>query len=150
MSHRDLLVGEAFDVRTIHTMKSALLAYFLSVVLVLDSVHALSSIPAQTTPYQHLQQQCKGSFGSTRGAFLAAGVALWAPSAALAASVPDGIKGTKEDPTFQACLSKCVYECTKPKGELQQRARAECLPECKQKCATTKAQLMKGTAIKKS
>jgi hypothetical protein len=132
-------------------MKSALLAYFLSVVLVFDLVHALSSIPAQTTNYQHLQQQCKGSFGSTRrDAFLAGVLVLWAPSAALAASVPEGIKGTKEDPTFQACLSKCVYECTKPKGGLEQRARAECLPECKQKCATTKEQMMKGTAIKKS
>ncbi|KAL3764460.1 hypothetical protein ACHAW5_000124 [Stephanodiscus triporus] len=56
--------------------------------------------------------------------------------------------GTKADPVFQACLSECVYECTKPKGQ-EQKSRAECIPECKVKCATSKAQLMLGTATKK-
>jgi hypothetical protein len=139
-------------------VKSALFlsCYFLAAVLSLDLVNALSSIPhPQTATTNNLQQRgftAPMAMMSTRGAFFAvAAFMLVAPStAALAASVPDGIKGTKEDPAFQACLSKCVYECTKPKGGLEQRLRAECLPECKQKCATTKEQLLKGTAIKKT
>ncbi len=68
---------------------------------------------------------------------------------ALAAKEIDpAVKGTKADPEFQACLSQCVYECTKPKG-MEQRSRAECLPECKSKCATSKEQLLKGAPIKK-
>ena len=55
----------------------------------------------------------------------------------------EAVKGTKADPKFQACLSNCMYECTKPKVE-GQKSRAECLPECKKTCATTKEQLMKG------
>jgi hypothetical protein len=58
------------------------------------------------------------------------------------------MKGTKKDPAFEACLSQCMYDCTKPKG-IEQRSRMECLPECKSKCATTKAQLMKGVPIPK-
>lgn len=58
------------------------------------------------------------------------------------------LKGTKADPKYQACISTCVFECTKPKGD-EQKSRAECLPECKQKCATTKEQLMLGTPLKK-
>jgi hypothetical protein len=55
-------------------------------------------------------------------------------------------KGTKQDPVFEACLSQCMYECSKPKGA-EQKSRKECLPECKAQCATTKAQLMKGVPI---
>ena len=58
-------------------------------------------------------------------------------------------KGTKQDPAFEACLSQCMYECTKPKGA-EQKSRKECLPECKQLCATTKAQLLLGVPIKSS
>jgi hypothetical protein len=58
------------------------------------------------------------------------------------------LKGTKKDPVFEGCMSTCMYECTKPKG-IEQKSRAECIPECKQKCATSKAQLMIGTPIKK-
>jgi len=58
---------------------------------------------------------------------------------AYAKEVDPSIKGTKADPEFQACLSQCMYECTKPKGA-EQKSRGECLPECKSKCATTKAQ----------
>jgi len=65
-------------------------------------------------------------------------------SAALAKDVDPGVKGTKADPKFQACLSQCIYECTKPKGD-EQKSRAECLPECKAKCAETKEQMIKGT-----
>lgn len=53
------------------------------------------------------------------------------------------VKGTKKDPIFEACLSTCMYECTKPKGN-EQKSRKECLPECKEKCATDKKQLLRG------
>eukprot|EP00562_Extubocellulus_spinifer_P002253 CAMPEP_0178477672 /NCGR_PEP_ID=MMETSP0696-20121128/4252_1 /TAXON_ID=265572 /ORGANISM="Extubocellulus spinifer, Strain CCMP396" /LENGTH=129 /DNA_ID=CAMNT_0020104991 /DNA_START=37 /DNA_END=426 /DNA_ORIENTATION=- len=56
-------------------------------------------------------------------------------------------KGTKSDPSYEACVSQCLYDCTKPKGE-EQKSRAECIPECKKKCATTKEQLMVGTPVK--
>ena len=56
-----------------------------------------------------------------------------------AKEIDPAVKGTKSDPEFQACLSKCVYDCTKPKGA-EQRSRGECLPECKTKCAKTKEQ----------
>ena len=75
-------------------------------------------------------------------------------AAAVLTSVPDmavakddaALKGTKNDPAFEACLSQCIYECTKPKGA-EQRSRKECLPECKTQCATTKAQLLTGQPI---
>jgi hypothetical protein len=57
------------------------------------------------------------------------------------------IAGTKQDPKYEACLSQCMYDCTKPKG-MEQKSRAVCLPECKAQCATTKQQLMLGTPIK--
>jgi hypothetical protein len=83
-----------------------------------------------------------------RSAFLAVmttGIAMGtvgAPSMAWAGD--DSSKsGTKKDPAFEACLSTCMYECTKPKGA-EQKSRKECLPECKQSCATTKAQLLTG------
>ena len=84
----------------------------------------------------------------TRSKFLSSAVATAAITvtvAALGIGTPspawakdDAVKGTKKDPEFEACLSKCMYECTKPKG-VEQKTRAECLPECKQQCATTKA-----------
>jgi hypothetical protein len=89
-----------------------------------------------------------------RGAFLASTTAsciallLSGNIPALAKEVDPALKGTKADPAFQACLSECVYECTKPKG-MEQKTRSECIPECKVKCATSKAQLMLGTATKK-
>jgi len=58
---------------------------------------------------------------------------------AFAKEVDPAVKGTKTDPEFQACLSNCMYECTKPKGA-EQKSRGECLPECKTKCAKTKEQ----------
>ena len=42
--------------------------------------------------------------------------------------------GTKMDPEYEKCLSKCLYVCTKPKGS-ETKLRADCLPECKEKCA---------------
>jgi len=82
----------------------------------------------------------------------AAGAAIVVTSAssspAYAGQADPALKGTKKDPAYEACLSKCLYECTKPKGE-EQKSRAECIPECKTKCATTKEQLLTGTPIKK-
>ena len=71
-----------------------------------------------------------------------ASIASAADSSTAAAMV-----GTKQDPKYEACLSKCMYDCTKPKG-MEQKSRAVCLPECKAQCATTKQQLMIGTPIK--
>ena len=68
------------------------------------------------------------------------------PSAAVAKDDPS-LKGTKEDPAYQGCMSQCLYDCTKPKVE-EQKSRAECIPECKKKCATDKKQLMLGTPAK--
>ena len=65
---------------------------------------------------------------------------------AVAKDVDPKVKGTKQDPSYEACVSKCMYECTKPKGT-EQKSRQECLPECKQTCATTKQQLMIGTPL---
>ena len=65
------------------------------------------------------------------------------PPASAKDAVDPKLQGTKQDPEFEACLSKCLYECTKPKG-VEQRSRKECLPECKSSCAKTKEQLMLG------
>lgn len=88
----------------------------------------------------------------SRSQFLAGGVAAvgfiaLTPAEANAKEDP-AKKGTKDDPAYQFCLSTCMYECTKPKGE-ETKLRKECLPECKQKCATTKQQLMIGTPLSK-
>ncbi|GMI42715.1 hypothetical protein TrCOL_g6317 [Triparma columacea] len=56
-------------------------------------------------------------------------------------------KGTKSDPKYTSCVSACMYDCTKPKGE-EQKGRAECIPECKKKCATSSDQLLLGTPKK--
>lgn len=82
-------------------------------------------------------------------ATLAAAAALGLPLPSYAAKEIDpALKGTKEDPAYQICVSTCMYECTKPKGA-EQKSRQECLPECKKKCATTKQQLMIGSPIAK-
>mmetsp|Transcript_32140 Transcript_32140/g.42372 ORF Transcript_32140/g.42372 Transcript_32140/m.42372 type:complete len:128 (+) Transcript_32140:115-498(+) len=51
--------------------------------------------------------------------------------------------GSKEDPDFQNCVSKCVYFCTKPKGA-ETVSRADCIPGCKKECAKSKEQLLLG------
>lgn len=122
----------------------------LSFVLVFVSTLALSN-----NSYDSKNVLNKKSAIVTRGSFLqqaCAGVATMSflaryPEPALAKEVDPAVKGTKSDPAFQACISKCVYECTLPKGE-EQKSRAECLPECKQKCAKTKEQLMMGSPKK--
>jgi hypothetical protein len=63
------------------------------------------------------------------------------------ASAASALKGTKKDPAYEACLSQCMYDCTKPKG-VEQKSRSVCLPECKVQCATTKQQLMMGTPLR--
>ena len=68
------------------------------------------------------------------------------PSVAGARETEASLKGTKNDPQFEACLSRCVYECTKAKGP-EQRSRSECLPECKASCATTKEQRLIGKPL---
>ena len=68
---------------------------------------------------------------------------LFVPSAAFAKDIDPAVKGTKKDPKYESCVSSCMFECTKPKGD-EQKSRAECLPGCKKECATTKEQLMIG------
>jgi hypothetical protein len=68
------------------------------------------------------------------------------PANAAEKEIDPAIKGTKKDPGYEACVSKCMYTCTKPKG-MEQISRSECLPVCKKECATTKAQLMVGTPL---
>lgn len=69
------------------------------------------------------------------------------PALAKQKEVDPALKGTKQDPSYEACVSQCMYDCTKPKG-MEQKSRQECLPECKKQCATTKQQLMTGTPLK--
>jgi len=68
---------------------------------------------------------------------------LFVPSVAFAKDIDPAVKGTKKDPKYESCVSSCMFECTKPKGD-EQKSRAECLPGCKKECATTKEQLMIG------
>ena len=75
-------------------------------------------------------------------------VVLTNGNVAQAKEIDPALKGTKQDPAYQACLSQCVYDCTKPKGD-EQKTRSECIPECKKQCATSKEQLFLGTPIKK-
>mmetsp|Transcript_35460 Transcript_35460/g.58350 ORF Transcript_35460/g.58350 Transcript_35460/m.58350 type:complete len:133 (-) Transcript_35460:239-637(-) len=86
-----------------------------------------------------------------RGAFLesvlgggAAAAALLAGGGPGAALAKDGKEGTKDDPKFQNCVSKCVYFCTKPKGS-ETKERSECIKPCKEQCATSKEQLLMGS-----
>jgi hypothetical protein len=73
-----------------------------------------------------------------------AGSAL--PADAADTKIDPAVKGTKKDPGYESCVSQCMYECTKPKGN-EQMSRTQCLPGCKKQCATTKAQLMVGTPL---
>ena len=103
---------------------------------------ALNSSFAYNIPRKSIQHQTpinRATFLSTS----TAAVTFLTSTACEAKEIDPAIKGTKADPAFQACLSQCVYECTKPKGS-EQKSRAECLPECKTKCASTKEQLLLG------
>ena len=115
---------------------------FFAAFCVLSTVTSLSVPPAkQAKPMNRL------SFLTTSCASAAA-VLLAKPSPSFSKEIDPALKGTKADPKYQACLSECVYDCTKPKGD-EQKSRAQCLPECKKQCATTKEQLMIGTPLQK-
>ena len=65
--------------------------------------------------------------------------------------------GTKSDKAFELCLSKCIFEETKPPpvGSSAERleatkSRMEILKDCKKTCAKTSEQLLTGTPKKKS
>jgi hypothetical protein len=97
------------------------------------------------TPQQQ-QVQSRSAFLSS--ALAATALSFLAPPQAAHAATSNNdsdaaTKGTKKDPKFEACLSQCMYDCTKPKGS-EQRSRTECLPDCKKQCATTKQQLLLG------
>eukprot|EP00581_Thalassiosira_minuscula_P007314 CAMPEP_0183702918 /NCGR_PEP_ID=MMETSP0737-20130205/860_1 /TAXON_ID=385413 /ORGANISM="Thalassiosira miniscula, Strain CCMP1093" /LENGTH=134 /DNA_ID=CAMNT_0025929601 /DNA_START=57 /DNA_END=461 /DNA_ORIENTATION=+ len=118
------------------------------VALLVVALSAIATGYSTSKSNQPVARSTSSSEPINRSTFLAAASAscltfLSTPQLAFAKEIDPALKGTKADPEFQACLSQCVYECTKPKGS-EQKSRAECLPECKSKCATTKAQLMKG------
>lgn len=153
-------------------MKTTLRNALLAVLLLLsgsDAFSTLSSSPSSSPPFwsttttttttttpQHTQlpEQSRSDFLTHLASigFVATTATLLNPAAAAAASASTfantdtttTVKGTKKDPAYEACISKCMYECTKPKGQ-EQKSRAECLPDCKKQCATTKEQLLMGT-----
>lgn len=135
----------------------------LPIYLLTSSITLVSSFQPTTTTITPIQQSYTSLSAQTndnvdRSAFLkhvkatcfastvGLGLITTGPMPSWAKDDPN-VKGTKGDPKYQACVSACVYECTKPKGD-EQKSRAECIPECKQKCATSKEQLMMGTPKK--
>eukprot|EP00980_Cylindrotheca_fusiformis_P021743 scaffold8569_cov139-Cylindrotheca_fusiformis.AAC.13 len=117
------------------------MALCLALLALVCSSHAFGVGPRNTPPVSPLDTQIsRPNFLALVGAAVTANACAVSP--ALAKEDPD-VKGTKKDPVFEACLSTCMYECTKPKGS-EQKSRKECLPECKEKCATDKKQLMLG------
>lgn len=129
---------------------SATLLFMLVLVLVFqeDQVKVTAYSTSSSTPVNNQQQTQTNKKTISRLSFLQttllASSTVFFPTPSLAKDIDPALKGTKNDPEYQACLSKCVFECTKPKGD-EQKTRAECLPECKVKCATTKQQLMVGS-----
>ena len=129
---------------------SATLLFMLVLVLVFqeDQVKVTAYSTSSSTPVNNQQQTQTNKKTISRLSFLQttllASSTVFFPTPSLAKDIDPALKGTKNDPEYQACLSKCVFECTKPKGD-EQKSRAECLPECKVKCATTKQQLMVGS-----
>jgi hypothetical protein len=121
---------------------SKALVFLLAVISVFGGANCLSSsTKGNQKPVSRL------SFLKTSAVTAAA--ILTNSNQAYAKGVEPSLKGTKDDPAYQTCLSKCIYDCTKPKGE-EQKSRGECIPECKKQCATTKEQLLIGTPIKKT
>eukprot|EP00569_Conticribra_weissflogii_P007255 CAMPEP_0171328014 /NCGR_PEP_ID=MMETSP0878-20121228/390_1 /TAXON_ID=67004 /ORGANISM="Thalassiosira weissflogii, Strain CCMP1336" /LENGTH=128 /DNA_ID=CAMNT_0011827833 /DNA_START=52 /DNA_END=438 /DNA_ORIENTATION=- len=120
-------------------LTTALLASLALAIICITTGYSAPSKPIRPSP-RSSQQLDRTTFLTTAAAtFL-----TFLPATPAFAKDDPSKKGTKADPEFQACLSQCMYECTKPKGS-EQRSRAECLPDCKKKCATTKAQMMIGT-----
>jgi hypothetical protein len=130
-----------------------------SLFLVVCAILFISTAQGYTTPSSpSIKAQQSSSTTSTsaqpinrlsflKTAFASSTLILTNANAAQAKDIDPALKGTKQDPAYQACLSKCVYDCTKPKGD-EQKTRSECLPECKVKCATNKEQLLLGSPIK--
>eukprot|EP00521_Asterionellopsis_glacialis_P000348 CAMPEP_0195255936 /NCGR_PEP_ID=MMETSP0706-20130129/5943_1 /TAXON_ID=33640 /ORGANISM="Asterionellopsis glacialis, Strain CCMP134" /LENGTH=132 /DNA_ID=CAMNT_0040308895 /DNA_START=25 /DNA_END=423 /DNA_ORIENTATION=+ len=127
----------------------------LALVVLVAAVHGFSVAPDQSchrastqlTAQEGQGEVSRASFLTT--AFSAAVFSTMAPlSASAAKEIDPKLKGTKQDPGYEACVSKCLYECTKPKGD-EQKDRKECIPICKKQCATTKEQLMVGTPLAK-
>jgi hypothetical protein len=137
---------------------TTVLFVFLLVILLAGSSEAFSSVSrlnhreSLTTAAEAstgLQEQDSTSRAKFLSSLLSMGSSCLLVPLSAGAEVDPALKGTKKDPSFEACLSKCMYECTKPKGA-EQKSRAECLPECKKSCAKSKEQLMLGLPIKKA
>ena len=85
---------------------------------------------------------CKRSFGAVLIA-----TQLLEGSAALAKGGPDGSKTNKK---FEACVSTCVFDLTKPAPigsgveRLEAMDQKTAISTCRKKCAKSKAQLMTG------
>ena len=113
-----------------------------------DSTAEDSITSATRTPQSLSSMHSRTAFLSAMTVSLTTGSLVLDASEAWAKDVDPALKGTKKDPEYEACVSKCLFECTKPKVD-GQKSRQECLPECKSSCATTKEQLMIGTPVKK-
>lgn len=123
-----------------HNMFSIITIFIIVLVVGITSGYSSPKIPTQksTTSKPIINRHTFLATTST------ACLTFLSSQSAIAKEVDPKLKGTKEDPAYQACLGQCIYDCTKPKG-MEQKSRAECIPECKSKCATTKQQLMMGT-----
>uniref|UniRef100_A0A6U3ZBC6 Uncharacterized protein n=1 Tax=Ditylum brightwellii TaxID=49249 RepID=A0A6U3ZBC6_9STRA len=128
-----------------------LTAYLLFLLAAGYNANALSVSSNNNKPPNSIQQtsSSRKAFLQSSAALLPFLVATTSPAPAFAAKEVDpSVKGTKADPAYQACVSQCLYDCTKPKGD-EQKSRQECIPECKKQCATDKKQLMIGSPIQK-
>lgn len=108
-----------------------------------DAALTRSSSPASSKSSPEPMPTCSAapSTLSRRGAFAKAVLpAMAALAGGSTAAFAKGAEGTKDDSKYQACLGKCIYYCTKPKGS-EQKSRQECIPGCKKECATSDKQL---------
>ncbi|EED87441.1 predicted protein [Thalassiosira pseudonana CCMP1335] len=100
-------------------------------ILTLLIVALIGTTAAYSTPKSTSQSQRQTSATVVnRSTFLATAAStclafLASSPPAFAKDVDPALKGTKADPEFQACLSQCVYECTKPKGMEQRNEAAD-------------------------
>ena len=98
--------------------------FLLLLITLVSSVHSLDRVlPPKTSNSKSIMQ--------TRANFITSTAAvLLFPTTALAA----------KPPPYEACMSLCIYECTKPKGG-EQKLRTECIGECKIVCKDKKRTL---------
>ena len=101
-------------------------------ILPITSILTLNTIDISTT----LSDFENGKYSSSRHSISQ----HYIVNAAKDKSTKEGSTGTKMDPEYEKCLSKCLYTCTKPKGS-ETRLRADCLPECKEKCAPSQKKI---------